>query len=486
MTSRMPKISASPSAMRAMTSPHTTPFTTWKSRRGPVSMEAGGLSGEVADDLVLPEFELLEVVVERRQHDVLQAGRGQLGQPLPHAGSGAEQVAALEMVERAMGAHHPLDARPLLAQGHRLVVGRDDMDEVQVAEDQALPWAPQLLQVTHDQLPVVQDHLVGSGRAGEPAVGALADAVEHARRDGGRVGRERRRHLAPARHPEARLGGKWRVDDHALEGVVAADVGHLLPRPQPGEDVENFIGAAAALAERHAGHLELVGVPAGTHPELEAPARQEHEGGDLLGEKHRVAKGDDEDARRELDRARAAGGEAERLQRREPRRAVQPRRRQQMLRHPEPLVAEPLRPHTELPQARARGEVEITERVARQADGEAHQISMGASTKTVYLRGLLRAASAGSTYMIELCPRISRGRIDTRMKAVGSVGEAAAYTGSRPLSNHAPPGPIMRSGWPSTRRSIVPRTRQRMPPPLCLWRRATPPSSKSTRSLRMR
>ena len=36
--------------------------------------------------------------------------------------------------------------------------------------------------------------------------------------------------------------------------------------------------------------------------------------------------------------------------------------------------------------------------------------SIGSSTKTVYRRGRPRPASSGSTYMIELCPRMARGR----------------------------------------------------------------------------
>ena len=45
---------------------------------------------------------------------------------------------------------------------------------------------------------------------------------------------------------------------------------------------------------------------------------------------------------------------------------------------------------------------------------------MGSSTKTVYFRGLL-PASFGSTYMMELCPRISRGRIVHAVHGEGAV-----------------------------------------------------------------
>jgi hypothetical protein len=52
--------------------------------------------------------------------------------------------------------------------------------------------------------------------------------------------------------------------------------------------------------------------------------------------------------------------------------------------------------------------------------------SIGSSTNTVYWRGRPRFASSGSTYMIELCPRMARGRTETRMKLVGASGAPAA------------------------------------------------------------
>ena len=88
--------------------------------------------------------------------------------------------------------------------------------------------------------------------------------------------------------------------------------------------------------------------------------------------------------------------------------------------------------------------------------------------------------------MIELLPRIAAGRIEQRMKLVASLAEALAYTGSRPLSNHAWPGAIVRAGSPSTRSSMLPAIRQRMPPPWCRCASASPPRSKSTRSQRIR
>src|SRR6266478_1052880 len=73
-------------------------------------------------------------------------------------------------------------------------------------------------------------------------------------------------------------------------------------------------------------------------------------------------------------------------------------------------------------------------------------ISIGSSTNTVYVRGRPRSASLGSTYMMDVRPRISRGSIATRTKLVGSCFDATASTGSRPLSNQAPPGVTVRAG----------------------------------------
>src|SRR4029077_12805284 len=58
-----------------------------------------------------------------------------------------------------------------------------------------------------------------------------------------------------------------------------------------------------------------------------------------------------------------------------------------------------------------------------------------------YDGGRPRRASLGFTYMIDVRPRISRGRMATRMKLVGSSFDATASTGSRPLSHHAPARP---------------------------------------------
>src|SRR5438309_7431074 len=60
------------------------------------------------------------------------------------------------------------------------------------------------------------------------------------------------------------------------------------------------------------------------------------------------------------------------------------------------------------------------------------------------------------------------------MKLVGISGEAAAYTGSRPLSNHAWPGRIVRGGSSPTLSSSAPAIRQRIPPPWWVRQRDAP------------
>src|SRR5438045_8783560 len=80
-------------------------------------------------------------------------------------------------------------------------------------------------------------------------------------------------------------------------------------------------------------------VPSDPEAELEASARQILQAGDVLRGENRVAQCRDQNAGGELDLACAARGEAERLERREPRRAVETARGQQMLDDPERLEA---------------------------------------------------------------------------------------------------------------------------------------------------
>src|SRR5205814_2129870 len=116
-------------------------------------------------------------------------------------------------------------------------------------------------------------------------------------------------------------------------------------------------------------------VPADPEAELEASARQILQAGDVLRGENRVAQCRDQNAGGELDLACAARGEAERLERREPRRAVEAARRQQMLDHPERLEALRLRPLGEIAQPRRLCVIEIGKREARQDQPEPHLLS---------------------------------------------------------------------------------------------------------------
>src|SRR5438270_13054170 len=116
-------------------------------------------------------------------------------------------------------------------------------------------------------------------------------------------------------------------------------------------------------------------VPADPKAELEASARQILQAGDLLSGENRVAQCRDQNTGGELDLACAARGEAERLERRQPRRAVKPARGQQMLDDPERLEALRLRPLGEIAQPRRLRVIEIGKREARQDQPEPHLLS---------------------------------------------------------------------------------------------------------------
>src|SRR5918994_2163178 len=148
----MPKISASPSAMRATTRPQTRPFSSWNSTRLVRSIGDARSVGEVPDDLRLPQVELSEVVVERGQNDVLQAGRGQLLDARANLRRRTDQVALSDVLPGTVGTHHALEARALLAVGDVLTIGRHNVREVQMPECQRLARAADLLQPSHDLL----------------------------------------------------------------------------------------------------------------------------------------------------------------------------------------------------------------------------------------------------------------------------------------------------------------------------------------------
>src|SRR5438270_1539355 len=90
------------------------------------------------DDFFLPQIELFRIVVERRQGGVFEPGLSHLSEAGADLRRGAEQVAGTQLLERAVRAHHPLDQWPLYPERHRLVIGRHDMQEIDMAEGDAV------------------------------------------------------------------------------------------------------------------------------------------------------------------------------------------------------------------------------------------------------------------------------------------------------------------------------------------------------------
>ena len=213
-----------------------------------------------------------------------------------------------------------------------------------------------------------------------------ADAFEHGRRHVLRVGRQFGHDLRPAGEPQRRLFRQWRIDDDIVEMVIAPVVGHRLAGPQTLEDAEDLVGAPAALAQRHPGDLVFVRVPADPDAQFEAPARQVLQAGDLLGDKDRVAQCRDQDAGGERDPAGAPGGEAQGFERRQPGRAVEPARGQQVLDRPQRLVAARLDFDGEVAQPGRPSVIEIGKGIARQCQPETHCFFLPKPPIAVYSR----------------------------------------------------------------------------------------------------
>jgi hypothetical protein len=71
--------------------------------------------------------------------------------------------------------------------------------------------------------------------------------------------------------------------------------------PQPFHDLEILVHDLAAPLERDAHGVELALVPARRHTHQETPLRQLIHAGELLGEQHGIAQGQDQDPGTELD-----------------------------------------------------------------------------------------------------------------------------------------------------------------------------------------
>src|SRR5579885_596629 len=114
-------------------------------------------------------------------------------------------------------------------------------------------------------------------------------------------------------------------------------------------------------------------VPADADPQFEPAARQEMQAGDVLGDEHRVAQCRDENAGRELERARAPGRKAKRFEWRQPCGAVEAARRQDMLDRPRGFEAARFGLTREFTQPRCFRKIEIVKRKTRQDKPEAHR-----------------------------------------------------------------------------------------------------------------
>src|SRR5678815_6181972 len=120
-------------------------------------------AGELPDGLRGEPLELLEVVIAGRKHHVLDAGRLQIADAVDDLPRGPQEVRLLEVLERPVRAHHPLEDRPLQLQGFVAVRGVDQVGEVQVTVAQAVRLAPDLGQMIADRPDVVLDHLLAAG-----------------------------------------------------------------------------------------------------------------------------------------------------------------------------------------------------------------------------------------------------------------------------------------------------------------------------------
>ena len=184
------------------------------------------------------------------------------------------------------------------------------------------------------QQPPVPLHPVLRARAAREPVARLHDAVHHGGRDDRHVVLARIRHARAAGDPDLRHLRGPRVDGDVVEVVVLAVVARVRLRQQQGHRLDDLVGPLAALLDAGAGHLVLARVPAGAHPEHVAVVREVAEGRDLLGQQHRVAHRQHQDAGGDVHlrgQRRRVGERGERL---EPGVAVEAGRGQQVVDHP--------------------------------------------------------------------------------------------------------------------------------------------------------
>ena len=102
-----------------------------------------------------------------------------------------------------------------------------------------------------------------------------------------------------------------RIGPDGREVVVLAVELRLALRPQLLHGQDRFPRLRPAVVEIAAHDLRLLSQPPGANAEEEAPAAEEIEGRDFLGQEQRMSLGNEHDPRPELDAARGARGARE-------------------------------------------------------------------------------------------------------------------------------------------------------------------------------
>src|SRR4051794_6158038 len=218
----------------------------------------------------------------------LRDGRAGLEHALREGGHGVVEGRFGEGERRDDDSAHAQGCQ-LLDGSHRVIAhdgGRADGD------GDAFGVAPAVRRgLAHD---VDQGRQLLGGAAGEEAVAEAAGPLGR----GAGVASDHDRHRAL---------GRLRVGRHPLEaGELAREAGSVRS-PQGAHRGHVLVGPGAAPLPRDAEGVELLAEPADADADLDPPAREAVERGQLLGQHDRVALGEDEDASRQADPARGRG-----------------------------------------------------------------------------------------------------------------------------------------------------------------------------------
>src|SRR5713101_1488231 len=156
------------------------------------------------------------------------------------------------------------------------------------------PWTEMVM--AEGSRPGALAELIGRDAIRQPAVAPGHDALEHV------LG------AAAEEHGRVRLLRRLRIGPDGREVVVLAVELRLALRPQLLHGQDRLPRLRPAVVEIAAHDLRLLAQPPGADAEEEAPAAEEVEGRDLLGQEQRMPLGDEDDAGPELDAARGARG----------------------------------------------------------------------------------------------------------------------------------------------------------------------------------